>query len=56
MEGGVDVEDSIPQDAPQDIEKDEHGTGAETTEDNKFQTAIGSWRSRTGFIRAMPSC
>lgn len=44
MEGGVDVEDTGPHDAHPDEGAAGQGPEADAP-DNKFQTAIGAWRS-----------
>jgi hypothetical protein len=45
MEGAADKDPTTSQDAPQNEEITEGDTGHEGAEDNKFQTAIGAWRS-----------
>jgi hypothetical protein len=42
MEGGVDTEERSPLDAAPDTT---NPVAEETSEDNKFQKAIGAWRS-----------
>lgn len=45
MEGGVDVEETNSLDAAQDGNNHDAQSHEEPGEDNKFQTAIGAWRS-----------
>ncbi|KAF2010967.1 hypothetical protein BU24DRAFT_399081 [Aaosphaeria arxii CBS 175.79] len=44
MEGGLDLEHSISQDAVRD-DKEQQELAQESAGDNKFQTAIGAWRN-----------
>ncbi|KAF2194432.1 hypothetical protein K469DRAFT_725784 [Zopfia rhizophila CBS 207.26] len=45
MEGGEDVESRSSQDAPRDAAAAGDGSGVDASGGNKFQTAIGAWRS-----------
>jgi homeobox protein cut-like len=48
MEGGVDTEERSSLEAAQDNARPVTGAEEDAAEENKFQTAIGAWRSRTG--------
>jgi homeobox protein cut-like len=47
MEGGVDAEERSSLDAVQDSAQQGPGLQDDSGEENKFQKAIGAWRSMT---------
>jgi homeobox protein cut-like len=46
MDDGIDVESRSSQDAPRPEEDPAQKGGEEAADDNKFQKAIGAWRSK----------
>lgn len=51
MEGGVDVESRSSQDALRHGEEPGQDAGEDAADDNKFQKAIGAWRSKNSLAR-----
>lgn len=50
MDGGLEAAERIALEASQDNAGDGGEAQADAAEENKFQTAIGAWRSRTMWI------